>query len=117
MAELSRDGDELVLTLTGVEKAESVHRDIRVPLSSVREVEVVDDVIHTVQGLRVPGTGWPGRFMIGTLAHSTSEKSFAVIHRDTPRGVRVRLVNAAFDELLVGCHDPEAVAAGLARPS
>lgn len=50
MAELTRDGDELVLTLSTIEKAESVHGD-----------------------------------------------------------VRVRLEGVAFDELLVGCENPEAV--------
>jgi len=116
MAELSRDGDDPLLTLTGIEKVESAHGDIRVPLSAVSGVEVVDEVIHAVHGLRLPGTRWPGRFMIGTLAHATSKKSFAVIHHDTPRGVRVRLDGAAFDELLVGCGDPEAVVAGLSLP-
>jgi hypothetical protein len=67
IAELSRDGDELVLTLTALEKAESIHGDIRVPMSSVRDVEVVDDVIHAVHGLKFPGTRWPGRFAIGGI--------------------------------------------------
>ncbi len=117
MAELSMDGDELVLTLTAAEKAESLHGDIRVPLSSVQEVEVVDDVIHAVHGMKFPGSRWPGRFMIGTLAHATGKKSFAVVHHDTARGVRVRLEDRAFSELLVGCADPEAVAASITRGS
>lgn len=33
MAELSRDGDELLLSLTGVEKSESLHSDVRLPAS------------------------------------------------------------------------------------
>ncbi len=43
MAELRVEGDELVLALSALEKAESIHGDIRVPVSSVRDVEVVDD--------------------------------------------------------------------------
>ncbi|MHB8247092.1 MAG: hypothetical protein ACYDGN_17450 [Acidimicrobiales bacterium] len=113
MAELSRDGEELVLTLSTAEKAESLHGDIRLPLSSVRGVEVVEDIIHAVHGLKFPGSRWPGRFMIGTLAHAKGEKSFAVIHHDTARGVRVRLEDGAFSEILVGCGDPEAVAASI----
>jgi hypothetical protein len=111
MAELSRDGEELVLTLSTAEKAESLHGDIRVPLASVREVDVVEDVIHEVHGMKFPGSRWPGRFMIGTLAHATGMKSFAVVHHDTARGVRVHLEDAPFSELLVGCADPEAIAA------
>ena len=32
-----------------------------------------------------------------------------VIHRDTPRGLGVRLEDAGFDQLLIGCEDPEDV--------
>lgn len=112
MAELSRNGEELVLILSTAEKAESLHGDIRVPLSSVREVTVVDDIIHAVDGMKLPGSRWPGRFAIGTFVQATGE-TFAVVHHDTARGVRVRLEDASFNELLVGCADPEAVAASI----
>ncbi len=108
MAELARDGNDLVLTLSAFEKAESLRRDIRVPVSSVCSVEVVEDVIHEVHGSKFPGTRWPGKFMVGTLEHTKAEKSFVVVHHDTPRGLRVRLDGAAFGEILVGCEDPEA---------
>jgi len=117
MAELSRDGDELVLSLSPAEKAESIHGDIRVPCSSVGEVEVVEDIVHAVHGLKFPGSRWPGRFAVGTFVRSTGEKSFAVVHHDTARGVRVRLVAGPFAELLVGCADPEATAASITKQS
>ncbi len=116
MAELSRDDEELVLTLTTAEKAESLHGDIRVPFSSVQEVEVVEDIIHVVHGLKLPGSRWPGRFAIGTFVHGDT-KTFAVIHHDTARGVRVRLKDGAFSELLVGCANPEAIAASITKGS
>jgi len=116
MAELRRDGEDLVLTLTTAEKAESLHGDIRVPLRSVQEVEVVEDIIHAVHGIRLPGSRIPGRFAIGTFVHD-GEKTFAVIHHDTVRGVRVRLEGGAFSELLVGCADPAAIAASITRES
>jgi hypothetical protein len=43
VAELQLEGAELVLHLSGAEKAEAVHGDLRVPLSALRGVEVVDD--------------------------------------------------------------------------
>ncbi len=119
MAELSRDGDDLVLKLSPIEKAESLHGDMRVPVSSVRDVDVLDDVIHAVHGIKFPGTRWPGRFAIGTIVGPTGKrtfgvkKTFAVVHHDTPRGLRVRLDGVAFDELLLGCEDPEAVKSGI----
>jgi len=106
MAELDRDGQDLVVRLSNVERAEAVHGDIRVPMSAVRSVEVVDDAVHAVNAFtKSIGASWPGRFVIGTF-HSNG-RTFAVVHHSTPRGVRVRLEGANFDELLVGCEDPE----------
>ena len=107
MAELTRSGDEVVLTLTTFEKTESLHGDVRVPRSAVREVEVVDDIVHQVHGLKLPGSRWPGKFAVGTFIDWGGTKSFIVVHHDTPRGLRVVLEGARFDELLIGCDDPE----------
>jgi hypothetical protein len=117
MAVLNRDGDDLVLTLSTLEKAESLHGDIRAPLAAVRGVEVLDDAIHAVHGLKLPGARWPGKIAVGTFVGRHRKKTFAVVHHDTPRGLRVRLEGAAFDELLVGCDDPEAVQRRLDAPS
>ena len=113
MAELHREGEELVVTLSTAEKAEALHGDIRVPMSSVQDVEVVDDAVHAVNAFsKSVGSAWPGRFVIGTF-RSDGTKAFAVVHHDTPRGVRVGLSGANFDQLLVGCDDPERVARSL----
>jgi hypothetical protein len=114
MADLIVDGDELVVRLRAVEKMEAVHGEVRVPLRSVRTVEVLDDAVGAVHGFRV-GTGIPGSVAIGTFS-SHDDKIFAVVHHDTPRGVRVRLEGAQFDELIVGCDDPESVAAIVGQP-
>ena len=67
MAELSWDGDDLVVSLSALEKAEAAHGDIRVPASSVRDVEFLDDVLHAGHGPKFPGARWPGRLAIGTF--------------------------------------------------
>jgi hypothetical protein len=106
MAQLDRDGQDLVVRLSTVEKAEAVHGDVRVPMSAVRSVEVVDDAVHAVNAFaKSVGAALPGRFMIGTFR--ADGKTFVVVHHSTPRGVRVRLEGANFDELLIGCDDPE----------
>lgn len=114
MADLIVDGDELVVRLRAVEKMEAVHGEVRVPLRSLSSVEVLDDAIGAVHGFRV-GTGIPGSVAIGTFS-SRDDKIFAVVHHGTPRGVRVRLEGAQFDELIVGCDDPESVVATLKQP-
>ncbi len=115
MAELQVEGDELVMRLSGLEKAESLHGDLRAPLSMVKGVEVLDDAVHAVHGLRAPGTRLPGYMAVGTF-HSKGSSAFAVVHHDTPRGVRVRLEGTGYDDWIVGCVDPEAVAATISVP-
>ena len=114
MAEVTVEGDELVVRLSTVEKLEAVHGEVKVPLSSVTSVEVLDDAVHAVHGFRV-GTGVPGSVAVGTFT-SRNDKIFAVVHHDTPRGVRIRLEGAQYDELIVGCDAPEAVVASLPHP-
>ena len=115
MAELQLESAELVLHLTGEEKAEAVHGDLRVPLSALRGVEVLDDA-HAWTGIGVGfkvGMRVPGVATVATV-RGHDEKMFVAVHGDTPRGVRVYLEGAPWDEWIVGCADPEAVAATLA---
>lgn len=111
MAALTVQGDELVLSLDGVEKLEAVHRDVRVPVSSVRDVEVLDDPLDAVHGMRT-GMGIPGVLVVGTIRHE-GDTAFVVIHHRHPRGVRVCLEGADYDELILGCDEPESLAARL----
>jgi hypothetical protein len=75
--------------LSAKEKLEAVHADVRVARSSVRTVEVVDNTLDFVHGLRV-GTGIPGSTAIGTFTSSTA-KIFGVIHHRKHRGIRILL--------------------------
>ena len=112
MGELIVENDEVVLRLSGFEKVESLHGDLRLPLSAVKSVEVVNDAPSAVHGFRSPGTGIPGLLAVGTYRQQ-GHKTFAVVHMNFPRGVRVRLEGADYDELIVGCADPEDTAATL----
>ena len=118
MADLRIDGDELVLHLSGAERAESVHGDLRAPLSAVRGIEVLDDA-HGPAGIKAGikiGTRIPGVIEVGVI-QGAAMRLFAAVHHNTPRGLRVRLDGTAYDEWIVGCADPEAVAAGLGLPA
>jgi hypothetical protein len=118
MAELRVENGELVLQLTAVEKIEGVHGDLRVPVSSVRGIEVLDDA-HAPAGIRAGvkiGTRLPGVIEVGTVQGRT-KRIFAAVHHDTPRGLRVSLSGSSYDEWIVGCSDPESVAAGLSLPA
>jgi hypothetical protein len=115
MAELQVQGGELVLHLSGSEKAEAVHGDLRVPLSAVRGVEIVQDAHEPADhgfkvGMRLPGVTEVA------IVRARGQKIFAAVHHNTPRGVRVLLQGTSYDEWIVGCPDPETVAAGLGWP-
>ena len=117
MAELRVEGSELVLHLSKAEKVESVHGDLRAPLSAVRGVEVLDDA-HGPAGIRAGikiGTRIPGVVEVGII-QGVTRRLFAAVHHGTPRGLRVLLEGTPYDEWIVGCADPEAVAARLGLP-
>jgi hypothetical protein len=106
MAELKIEGNDLVLHLSRLEKVESVHADLRVALSAIRSIEVLDDAHEPADhGFKV-GERLPGVSEVATI-HTGETSIFAVVHRDTPRGVRIVLEGAANDEWIIGCADPE----------
>lgn len=114
MAELRVEGDELVLHLSAAEKLEGAHGDLRAPLAAVSAIEVLDDA-HAPAGIRAGvkiGTRIPGVIEVGTV-QGLKRRLFAAVHRDTPRGIRIRLDATTYDEWIVGCADPEAKAAEL----
>jgi hypothetical protein len=114
VAELEVEDGELILRLSGVEKAESVHGDLHVPLSTVRSVEVIDDAHEMTRvgtgfkvGMRIPGSATVA------VVRRADRKMFVAVHHDTPRGLRVLLDGDSYDEWIVGATNPEAVIAGL----
>lgn len=113
MAELVIKNKELIVRLTRLEKVATLRGDLRIPIASVRGVEVADSGLKSVRGVR----WWAGLFLPGVNAvgmfHYQGKKTFAVVHHGMRRAVRVTLEGAACDALIVGCEDPEAVAASI----
>jgi hypothetical protein len=103
MAELQLTPTTLSVRLTRGEKIAGLLRDLTVPLSAVRAVDLVEDPVHTVQGLRAPGLGLPGLRKIGTWRRS-GERAYVCVRRNQP-AVRVRLEGQRYDKLLVGTDD------------
>jgi hypothetical protein len=114
MAELEVDGGELILRLSGVEKTEAIHGDLRVALSAVRSVEVVDDALEMTRvnyGFKV-GMRVPGRATVAVVRRG-GRKMFIAVHHDTRRAVRILFEGDSYDEWIVGAAEPEAVIANL----
>lgn len=113
MARLSVEGDELLLDVTGLEKLEGFHGNIRVPVESVRSVRCTDDPWPELRGIRAPGTGVPGVIAAGTR-RGGGTKDFAVVHGRGP-AVVVDLECAEYGRLVVTEADSESAAADLNR--
>lgn len=111
MAELHRSGDHVEVRLTLIEKIAGLRGNIRVPASAVTAVEVAEQPLAAVAGVRAPGFHLPGRTKIGTWRHA-GRKTFAVARRGVP-AVRVDLVGQRYDRLVISRPDAATVAAAL----
>ena len=112
MATIRTTPASLSVTLDRGEKILGLLRDLEVPLTAVREVDVVPDGLRAVRGLRAPGLGLPGLRKIGTWRHR-GERTLVSVRRDQP-AVRIRLDGQRYDALLVGADDAAALADALA---
>jgi hypothetical protein len=111
MATLRREGNELVVTLTFLEKLAAVSDDIRVPWTSVRYVRVNESPLRELRGLRI-GTRLPG-IALGTW-HARGGRMFAAIYGRS-RGVVVELDGTRYRKLVVSLPDASELAASLSR--
>jgi len=103
MALLQLTPTTLSVRLTRGEKIAGLLRDLTVPLSDVRAVDLVDDAVHSVRGLRAPGLGLPGLRKIGTWRRP-GERTYVCVRRDQT-AVRIRLEGQRYDTLLIGADD------------
>jgi hypothetical protein len=111
MATVTATPRTLTVSLSRSERVLGLLRSLEVPLSAVREVEVVPDGLAATRGLRAPGLALPGVRKIGTW-RGRGTKTLVSVRRGQP-AVRVHLTGQRFDALLLGVDDPAAVAATL----
>ena len=111
MTTLRTTDDHLEVRFTAAEKLAGLLRDVRVPLSAVRGVEVVADGLSAARGVRAPGLGLPGLRKIGTW-RTRSGKDVVAVRRGQD-AVRVHLAGQRWASLLIGTDDAAAVAASV----
>ena len=113
MADVAREGNEIVVKLSTGERILAVHRDVRVPLSAVKSVDVVDAPIRRIQGLKprnfkVFGGYWPGWFAYGSFFDGAMRQLLfaaldAVARRRADRQPEtIRVSRIRLDDVLAG---------------
>ena len=113
MADITRDGDQIVLKLSTGERIMSMRRDVRVPLSAVKSVDVVDGPIRRIQGLKprnfkVFGGYSPGWFAYGSFFDGALRQLlFAAVNGRKPRGLEITLDGAKYTRLIVSLDHPD----------
>src|SRR5215471_15495728 len=91
MADIAREGNQIVLKLSTGERIMAMHRDVRVPLSALKSAAVVDEPIRRIQGLKprnfkVFGGYWPGWFAYGSFFDgAVRQLLFAAVNAETSR--------------------------------
>lgn len=78
MATLAIEGSTLEVRLTALEKLGAFSGNVRVPLSSIREVHVTDKPYSELRGIRV-GTGIPWVIVLGRMLYGGG-KDFVAIY-------------------------------------
>ena len=119
MATIAREGNEIVLKLSTGERIMAMHRDVRIPLSAVKSVDVVDEPIRRIQGLKprnwkVVGGYWPGWFAYGSFFDgAVRQRLFAAVNSQKPRGLEITLDGAKYTRLVLSLDHPDAAKTAL----
>lgn len=99
MAELVVDDTHVEVVLSTMEQLGALRRTMRVPLSSVVNVEYRDEARSGMSGLRAPGTALPGGIKLGTW-RSRTKKTFVATSGKQP-GYVIDLSGESVDRLVV----------------
>jgi hypothetical protein len=115
MAAVDIRQDELVVTLSRLERVAALRRQIRIPMASVRSICADPDPWGALRGVRSPGTGIPGVAAYGVRRMTGNRPDFAAVHG---RGPALRIEcepTAPYSRILVTVADAEASASALSR--
>lgn len=100
MAELTVVNEQLHLELSTWEKVGALQRnDLVFPMASIASVARVDNARKPIRGVRLPGTGWPGRVALGSWRTRRTVDFVAVYRNDA--GYLVEFDGQRFDRLIV----------------
>ena len=106
-------GDQLVVTMRGLDRFWSLRRRIAVPLAHVRGATADPGISRESAGLRSPGTHVPRVITAGTY-RKDGERTFWNLHA-SQQAVVVELTGEPFARLVLGVDDARASAEQVER--
>jgi hypothetical protein len=99
MAQLVQESNSLIVVLSFWERLGAVHGDLVIPNEHVVSYEFVEDLWEHLRGVRAPGTGFPGKIMLGTTRFRGG-KDFCAVYKHRP-GYVIDLRNEDFQRILI----------------
>lgn len=103
MGTLTTTDTTLRLRFTPAQKLAGLLRDIEIPLSAIRGVEVYPDGLAATRGMRAPGLALPGYRKIGTW-RGCGHTEVVDVRRGQP-ALRIELSGHKRDAMVVGLDD------------
>ncbi|QEC48190.1 hypothetical protein FSW04_11850 [Baekduia soli] len=114
MSDIEVTGGDVVVRFNGRQAVMALARQVSVPLTSVRSVDVVADGWDLDLGLRVGGTGIPHRLAFGRFRPRGGGRTFAALYAGSPALV-IDTEGGDWDRLAITLDDPDAAAAKIRR--
>ncbi|MEU4746226.1 hypothetical protein AB0G02_37995 [Actinosynnema sp. NPDC023658] len=109
MAKIDIDGDDLVVTIEGLDRLWALKSRLTIPLANVRGATADPGIAGEPKGNRAPGAHVPGVITAGTF-HLDGERVFWDVH-DPAKAVVIELADERYARLVVEVEDPRAVVA------
>ena len=109
MAQVSIDGDQLIVEVEGLDKLWSLKSRLVIPLANVRGATADPGIIKEPKGTRLPGTHVPGVITAGSF-RTDGEWVFWDV-RDPAKAVVIELSDQEYTRLIVQVADPRATVA------
>ncbi|WP_328958699.1 hypothetical protein [Kitasatospora purpeofusca] len=109
MANVSIDGDNLIVEIEGLDKLWALKSRLVIPLTNVRGATVDPGISREAKGFRAPGTHFPGVITAGTF-YIHGERVFWDVH-DPAKAVVIELADERYARLVIEAADPRATVA------
>jgi hypothetical protein len=104
MAQITVEGDTLVVNVEGLDKLWALKSRLDIPLANVRGATVDPGIVAGFKGIKRSGTNVPGVLTAGTF-HTDGERVFWDVHNPT-KAIVIELADNDYARLIVQVDNP-----------